>query len=68
MPKHSSGQLASLLAGGPETVKRFFAMSVLAAISKPKKRNRNPLDLFVCISLLDPLRSKNYFSLKGISF
>ena len=64
MPKHSSGQPASLLAGGPKTVKRFFAISVLDVISKPKKRNRNPPDLFVCISLLSPLRSKNYFCLK----
>ena len=40
MPKHSSGQLASLLAGGPKTVKRFFAISVLAVISKPKKEKQ----------------------------
>ena len=38
--RHSSGQLASLLAGGPETVKRFFAISVLAVISKPKKEKQ----------------------------
>ena len=44
-------------------MKRFFAISVLAVISKPK-RNRNQPDLFVCISLLGPLRSKNYFCLK----
>ena len=29
-----------------------------------RKRNRNPPDLFVCLSLLSPLRSKNYFRLK----
>ena len=57
--RHSSGQLASLLAGGPETVKRFFAISVLAVSSK---RNRNPPDLFVCILLLGPLRNENYFA------
>ena len=62
--KHSSGQLASLLAGGPETVKRFFAISVLAVISSQRKRNKNPSDLFVCILILGPLRTENYFPLK----
>ena len=42
-PKHSSGQLASLLARRPETVKRFFAISVLVVISKPKKEKQESI-------------------------
>ena len=48
--RHSSGQLASLLAGGPETGKRFFAISVLAVISKPKKEKQEstrPICLYI---------------------
>ena len=65
MPKHSSGQLASLLAGGPETVKRFFAISVLAVISKPKKEKQESTRS-ICLHIItrSPLRSKNYFRLK----
>ena len=41
--RHSSGQLASLLAGGPGTVKRFFAISVLVVISKPKREKQESI-------------------------
>ena len=64
MPRHSGSQLASLLAGGPGTVKRFFAISVLVVISKPKREKQDSI-LFGCLNtLLSPLRSENYFGLK----
>ena len=42
-PKHSSGQLAFLLAGGPRAVKRFFAISVLVVISNPKREKQESI-------------------------
>ena len=49
--KHSSGQPASLLAGGPETEKRFFAISVLAVISKPKKEKQESTRS-ICLNII----------------
>ena len=45
-------------------MKRLFAISVLAVISKPKKEKQESTRSIVCISLLGPLRNKNYFHLK----
>ena len=45
-------------------MKRFFAISVLVVISKAKERETDSI-LFSCLNtLLGPLRSENYFSLK----
>ena len=66
--KHSSGQPASLLAGGPETVKRFFAISVLAVISKPKKEKQESTRS-ICLNIITrSLKDWELFLLKGTSF
>ena len=60
--KHAKGiQVVSwhlLLAGGPRIVKRFFAISVLVVISKPKKEKQESTRSNLCTYVMVTAKPK----------